>query len=167
MAIEDIKKELEKRFAEPLDEFYKRRIIFWNDEDGEFLDEIESLTLCNAKVLVLEAGHLFSVKQILSSTDLITNYLVYNPLVVDPEHDWFLDIKLYSEEYRADKTSTVPKDREFKCTFNLKSQQFSNTETYYLVIVDEEGKKVPIKEEVQIDIAMAIGDFDFFGLDGE
>ena len=45
MAIEDIKKELEKRFAEPLDEFYKRRIIFWNDEDGEFLDEIESLTL--------------------------------------------------------------------------------------------------------------------------
>ena len=59
MAIEDIKIELEKRFAEPLDEFYKRRIIFWNDEDGEFLDEIESLTLCNAKVLVLEAGHLF------------------------------------------------------------------------------------------------------------
>ena len=35
------------------------------------------------------------------------------------------------------------------------------------MIVDEEGKQVPIKEEVQIDIAMAIGDFDFFGLDGE
>lgn len=49
MAIEDIKKELEQRFAEPLDEFYKRRIIFWNDEDGEFLDEVKSLTLSNAK----------------------------------------------------------------------------------------------------------------------
>ena len=48
MAIEDIKKELEQRFAEPLDEFYKRRIIFWNDEDGEFLDEVKSLTLSNA-----------------------------------------------------------------------------------------------------------------------
>lgn len=120
---------------------------------------------------MLEAGHLFSARQLLSSTDLVSNYLVYNPLVVDPEHDWFLDIKLYSEEYRADKTSTIPKDREFKCTFNLKSQQFNNTETYYLVIVDEEGKQVPIqvpiKEEVQIDIAMAIGDFDFFDLDGE
>lgn len=33
MAIEDIKKELEKRFSEPLEEDYKRRIIFWNDED--------------------------------------------------------------------------------------------------------------------------------------
>ena len=86
MAIEDIKKELEKRFAEPLDEFYKRRIIFWNDEDGEFLDEIESLTLCNAKVLVLAAGHLFSAKQLLSSSDLVSNYLVYNPLVAELRH---------------------------------------------------------------------------------
>ena len=120
MAIEDIKKELEKRFAEPLDEFYKRRIIFWNDEDGEFLDEIESLTLCNAKVLVLEAGHLFSAKQLLSSTDLVTNYLVYNPLVVDPEHDWFLDIKLYSEEYRADKTSRLMQEMQIVNTSELR-----------------------------------------------
>lgn len=120
MAIEDIKKELEKRFAEPLDEFYKRRIIFWNDEDGEFLDEIESLTLCNAEVLVLEAGHLFSAKQLLSSTDLVTNYLVYNPLVVDQEHDWFLDIKLYSEEYRADKTSRLMQEMQIVNTSELR-----------------------------------------------
>ena len=51
MAIEDIKKDLDKRFAEPLPEFYKRRIIFWNDEEGEFKEEIESLALDNAKVL--------------------------------------------------------------------------------------------------------------------
>ena len=29
-------------------------------------------------------------------------------------------------------------------------------------IVDEEGKQIPIKEEIQIDIAMAIDEFDFF-----
>lgn len=62
----------------------------------------------------------------------------------------------------ADKTSTIAKDREFKCTLNLKSQKFNNTETYYLVIADEEGIQVPIKEEMQIDIAMAIDEFDFF-----
>ena len=62
----------------------------------------------------------------------------------------------------ADKTSTVAKDREFKRTFNLKSQKFSNTDTYYLVIADEAGIQVPVKEEVQIDIAMAIDEFDFF-----
>ena len=87
----------------------------------------------------------------------------YNVYVTDANGNEVSDV----QKIIADKTSTVPKDREFKCTFNLKSQQFSNTETYYLVIVDEEGKQVPIKEEVQIDIAMAIGDFDFFGLDGE
>lgn len=62
----------------------------------------------------------------------------------------------------ADKTSTVAKDREFKCTFNLKSQKFNNTETYYLVIADEAGVQIPVKEEMQIDIAMAIDEFDFF-----
>lgn len=62
----------------------------------------------------------------------------------------------------ADKTSTIAKDREFKCTFNLKSQKFNNTETYYLVIADEAGVQIPVKEEMQIDIAMAIDEFDFF-----
>ena len=62
MAIEDIKKELEQRFAEPLDEFYKRRIIFWNDEDSEFIDEVKDLELSNAKVLILDDSNQFISK---------------------------------------------------------------------------------------------------------
>lgn len=121
MAIEDIKKELEQRFAEPLDEFYKRRTIFWNDEDGEFLDEVKSLTLSNAKVLVLEEGSLFTSKKLLSSDDLTSNYLVYNSINVDPEHDWFLDIKLYSDEYRADKTSRLMQEMQIVNTVELRN----------------------------------------------
>lgn len=121
MAIEDIKKELEQRFAEPLDEFYKRRIIFWNDEDGEFLDEVKSLTLSNAKVLVLEEGSLFTSKKLLSNDDLTSNYLVYNSINVDPEHDWFLDIKLYSDEYRADKTSRLMQEMQIVNTVELRN----------------------------------------------
>lgn len=121
MAIEDIKKELEQRFAEPLDEFYKRRIIFWNDEDGEFLDEVKSLSLFNAKVLVLEEGSLFTSKKLLSSDDLTSNYLVYNSINVDPEHDWFLDIKLYSDEYRADKTSRLMQEMQIVNTVELRN----------------------------------------------
>lgn len=105
MAIEDIKKELEQRFAEPLDEFYKRRIIFWNDEDCDFKEEVAGLELSNAKVLMLDTTNQFASKQLLSSIDQESNYLVYNPLISDFEHDWFLDIKLYSEEYRADQIS--------------------------------------------------------------
>lgn len=121
MAIEDIKKELEQRFAEPLDEFYKRRIIFWNDEDGEFLDEVKSLSLSNARVLVLEEGSLFTSKKLLSSDDLTSNYLVYNSINVDSEHDWFLDIKLYSDEYRADKTSRLMQEMQIVNTVELRN----------------------------------------------
>lgn len=105
MAIDDIKKTLEQRFSEPLPEFYERRIIFWNDEDKEFIEEIDELELVNAKVLVLKENNNFEVKRILSSEDLTSNYLVYNSFDFDMEDDWLLDIKLYSEEFRADQIS--------------------------------------------------------------
>ena len=122
MAIEDIKKELEQRFAEPLDEFYKRRIIFWNDEDGDFKEELVDLELSNAKVLMLDDTNQFSAKKLLSSDDQDSNYLVYNPLIVDPEHDWFLDIKLYSDEYRADQTSRWMQDMHIANTPELRNE---------------------------------------------
>lgn len=122
MAIEDIKKELEQRFAEPLDEFYKRRIIFWNDEDGDFKEEITDLELSNAKVLILDESNQFSSKKLLSYDDQDSNYLVYNPLIVDPEHDWFLDIKLYSDEYRADQTSRWMQDMHIANTPELRKE---------------------------------------------
>ncbi len=122
MAIEDIKNELEQRFAEPLEEFYKRRIIFWNDEDGDFKDEINDLELSNAKVLILSSDNQFESKRILSSLDSESNYLVYNPIISDPEHDWFLDIKLYSDEYRADKTSRLMQDLHILNTPELRKE---------------------------------------------
>lgn len=105
MALEDIKKELEQRFDEGLPEFYNRRIIFWNDEAKEFINEISELSLSNAKVLILSETNQFVSKKLLSNDDLDSNYLVYNPLSSSMEEDWFLDIKLYSEEYRSDLTS--------------------------------------------------------------
>ena len=61
----------------------------------------------------------------------------------------------------ADRTSENTKDREFKCTFNLKPIKFSSHELYYLVIQDEKGLQIPVKEEFQIDIPMAFDEFDF------
>ena len=105
MAMDDIKKKLEQRFSDPLPEFYERRIIFWNDEDKEFLGEIVEFVLNNAKKLVLTETNNFEIKKILNHDDLTNNYLVYNPIKVEMENDWLLDIKLYSEEFRADQLS--------------------------------------------------------------
>ena len=61
----------------------------------------------------------------------------------------------------ADKTSDNGQERTFRCSFNLKLLKYSNTETYYLLIVDEDGMEVS-KEEFQIDIVFAVDEFDFF-----
>ena len=99
----NIEQTLKDRFAVPLAENNKRRIIFWQDPDGEFSDLVDELCLDGIKVLKLTGKNNFSAKQTLSETDTDSNYLVYNPLSYsDVRDNWLLDIELYSEEFRAD-----------------------------------------------------------------
>lgn len=109
MALPDIDKitqELNKRFAAPLPEFYKRRIIFWYDEDREFEDKVEELVLADANVLALTGTNNFVAKKLLAVDDTTSNYLVYCPLRYEkPEENWLINIELYSEEFRADLNS--------------------------------------------------------------
>ncbi|NLW39196.1 MAG: BREX-1 system phosphatase PglZ type A [Peptococcaceae bacterium] len=107
MLSETIKKRLVERFAAPLPEFHKRRIVFWRDEDGEFADAVDELDLPGVNIVKLTGTNNFAVKKLLSSDDLTGNYLIYDPLsyAKDQKDDWLLDIKLYSEEFRADLVS--------------------------------------------------------------
>lgn len=103
MDSDKIIQELNQRFAAPLPEFYKRRIIFWYDEDGEFRERLDEVTLNNAKLIALTGTNNFAVKKLLSVDDTTNNYLIYCPLSYEkPEDDWLLDIEMYSEEFRAD-----------------------------------------------------------------
>jgi hypothetical protein len=61
----------------------------------------------------------------------------------------------------ADKSSDSAQERAFRCSFTLKPIKYSNQGSYYLTIADESGLQMPIKEEFQIDIAIAVDDFDF------
>ncbi len=49
--LEEILKDLHKRFKEPYPEFYNRRIIFWMDRDREFEDEIDNLEIPDVKTI--------------------------------------------------------------------------------------------------------------------
>ena len=103
MDSEKIVQELNQRFAAPLTEFYKRRIVFWYDEDKEFEDKLDEIVLTNAKLVSLTGTNNFEVKKLLGVDDITSNYLVYCPLSYDkPEDNWLIDIELYSEEFRAD-----------------------------------------------------------------
>ena len=79
MDTDKVIQDLNRRFAAPLPEFYKRRIIFWRDEDKEFADKLDEVVLENAKVVALTGNKACSVKKLLSVEDLTTNYRVYSP----------------------------------------------------------------------------------------
>ena len=103
MDSEKVIQDLNQRFAQPLPEFYKRRIIFWCDEEREFEDKLDEIVLRDAKLIALTGTNYFAVKKLLGVEDTTCNYVVYCPLSYEkPEDDWLLDIRLYSEGYRAD-----------------------------------------------------------------
>ncbi len=104
--IEMVQQELNRRYAAPLPEFYKRRIIFWHDEDREFEDRLDELEITNAKIVRLTGTNHFAVKKLLCHDDMTSNFLVYSPLTFEvPDDNWLLNVELYSEEFRADRNS--------------------------------------------------------------
>ena len=106
MDSEKIIQDLNRRFAAPLPEFYKRRIVIWIDEDQEFVDKLDEITINGAKAVVLTGSNNFYVKKLLTVDDPTSNYLVYRPFAYESDEDnWLLDIELYGEEFRADLVS--------------------------------------------------------------
>ena len=103
MDLQTIGQELNRRFSEALPEFYKRRIVVWYDEEGEFADQIEGLELYDAKVLRLTESNNFAIKKTIAVEEPTQNFLIYNSMNYEkPEDNWLLDVELYSEEFRAD-----------------------------------------------------------------
>ena len=131
----NVEQSLKDRFAAPLPENYKRRIIFWQDPDGEFAGQVDELCLDGVKVLKLTGKNNFAAKMMLSETDLDSNYLVYNPLSYsDIRENWLLDIELYSEEFRADLLSirmqelNMPGTSQMRKAMKAYSKFFDNKE---------------------------------------
>ena len=103
MQNEKVQWELKRRFAAPLPEFYRRRIVFWKDEDREFEKDVDELNLEGVKIIKLTGTNNFAVKKLLLHDDLDSNYLIYCPITYTSDEDnWLQDIEYYSETFRAD-----------------------------------------------------------------
>ena len=142
MLSETIKQRLADRFAAPLPEFHKRRIVFWHDEDVEFADAIDELELPGVNIIKLTGTNNFAVKKLLSSDDLTSDYLVYDPLSYekDQHDDWLLDIKLYSEEFRADLVSLQMEE-----LFVEPSSVMRKTMKLYAKFLDNKDRKAKLR----------------------
>lgn len=65
MDVEKIIQDLNRRFVTPLPEFYKRRVIFCCDEDREFEDQVDEITLNDAKMVKITGSNSFAIKKLL------------------------------------------------------------------------------------------------------
>ena len=103
MPNERVQFNLKERFAAPLPEFYRRRIVFWKDEDREFEQDVDELSLDDVKIIKLTGTNNFAVKKLLLHDDLDSDYLIYCPITYTGDEDnWLQDIEYYSETFRAD-----------------------------------------------------------------
>ena len=104
--MDSIQTTLQNKFAAPLPDFYKRRIVFWHDSEGEFADSVEENVPDGVKFLRLTGSNWFSAKKLLYLDDTESDYLVYVPFGFSKyEDNWLGDIMRYSESFRADQVS--------------------------------------------------------------
>lgn len=122
MDADKVIQDLNRRFAAPLPEFYLRRIIFWHDEDKEFEDKLDDIVINGVTIVRLTGNNTFAVKKLIHD-DRTSNLLIYNPLAIDnPDDDWLMDAKLYSEEFRADLISMWMDEMEISSTSAMRKQ---------------------------------------------
>ena len=88
-----------------------RKLVFWYDDNGEFEEDMQNVTLDNAKVYFLQPDNQFATKLFLERTDTTTNYLIYAPFPKPDVRDNHLeDTLLYSKRFYADRASLLSVD---------------------------------------------------------
>ena len=162
MDSDKIIQDLNRRFAAPLPEFYKRRIIVWYDEDREFEDQIADIALPDAKVVAITGSNFFEVKKLIALDDTTSNILLYNPISYDnPDDNWLNDIEMYSEEFRADLISMwmdemgIPSTpalrkavKEYRKFFNAKNRRDKLT---------DQGSGITTPAQIHMAVMAALG----------
>ncbi len=136
MELNEIQKVLNENLNKELSDGKKRNIVFWYDEDGEFIEEIDEINLDNAKMLKLNDNNSFFIKYQLEKVDTTSNYLIYSSIPKpSPRENFLLDILKYSSEFSTDKTTVIMrnlgvKDFSLKDVFKKYMKFFNNKERY-------------------------------------
>ena len=88
-----------------------RKLVFWYDDNGEFVEDMQNVELDNAKVYFLQPDNQFATKLFLERQDTTTNYLIYAPFPKPDVKDNHLeDTLLYSKRFFADRASLLSVD---------------------------------------------------------
>lgn len=86
-------------------------IVFWNDADGEFASQLDSLDLPGVEIIRLDQIPALRAKVLIDTAGKDGRWLIYAPTEEpDPVSDWLLDLRLRSKSFRADSASILLED---------------------------------------------------------
>ncbi|AKB74617.1 putative cytoplasmic protein [Methanosarcina lacustris Z-7289] len=141
-----------------LEDYEKRKIVFWYDRDktawdqekqapGEELEEIiRILAQENIKFHILDNNY-FETKKILEIEDMESNYLIYCPDKERAHEDnWLYDIQLYSSRFENSRISDI------KSEFEIDGHELDDFFTKYEKFFGNQKERVqPLKKLYQRD----------------
>ncbi|PWA10019.1 BREX-1 system phosphatase PglZ type A [Pueribacillus theae] len=111
MKASEIERQLQTMFEKELTNNRRRHIVFWYDEIGEFLHEVDALQLENVRIWKLTDHNIFATKYELETADQDSNFLIYaNMPKPSPREDWlFSNLKL-GTEFVTDKVTVTMRE---------------------------------------------------------
>lgn len=136
MNLKEIKNVLTETFNKELDYGKKRQIVFWYDEEGEFVEDIDELNIDNVRLLKLNENNSYTIKYEIERVDKVSHFLIYAKMQKpSPRANYLLDIFKYSTEFSTDKTTAIMremgvKDDTLRGVFKKYLKFFNNKERY-------------------------------------
>lgn len=118
--------EIENRINSIFAEDYNRQIIFWYDENQEFIDDIDNIQLNNAKLHILKENNLIQTKYKIEFEDKQSNYLIYSPFTQPNDNDNYLaDLVHYAIPFSADKIEMIAQSLNIPPEYNNLLKKYS------------------------------------------
>jgi uncharacterized protein (TIGR02687 family) len=103
-----------KQIKEALDNVFHKenaRIVFWNDPEQEFLSSLPEILSEDITLIKLNEIGALEVKIRIERNEAEKKFLLYSPEEEPDYHeDWLLDVRLYSQSFRADRASILLND---------------------------------------------------------
>lgn len=130
MNLQEIRNFLKELFSKPLGDGKTRHIVFWYDENEDFIEDIDTFDLEGIKVIKLTEKNAFWAKYRIEKEDTESNILVYSNVKKPiPQEDWLYDIFCYSEEFSTDRATVIM--RELKVQDSSLKEEFALYNTFF------------------------------------
>ncbi|WP_066893463.1 BREX-1 system phosphatase PglZ type A [Clostridium nigeriense] len=130
MNLQEIRNFLKELFSKPLGDGKTRHIVFWYDENEDFIEDIDTFDLEGIKVIKSTENNAFWTKYYIEKEDIKSNILVYSNMKKPiPQEDWLYDIFCYSEEFSTDRATVIM--RELKIQDSSLKEEFTLYNTFF------------------------------------